>query len=317
MFKLLANENMKIYPRLRTYILVGVLALAVILIAWIQADVQKPNPNWKQTLTTQNTQISQELKQTKAKLPARTRVQLQQKETLNDYYISHNTDPNRQTLWTFNQAIVTNVPPLLLAFILVVAGDIVASEFSAGTIKFLLTQTKRRYIVLLAKYLATLFFGLVMTCAFFVISTAVGALFFGAHGAGLPHFYNTPSGSVAQMSTLSYVFMQYGFLLIQIVIVSTIAFMISTIFRNSAVAITLSILAYLLGNSICRVLAEYGFQWTKYILFSNMDFSQYVVGGPLVNGMTAWFSVGMVVAYFLVMNVLTWWIFMKRDVALT
>jgi len=305
---------MKIYRRLRTWIMLGLLVLAIVLVAVVMITHQHAVPeNWKQALIAQTAQIQQKL-HSAAHMPAQIISKLKSEVLINQYDIAHNINPDLTTGWGF-VSIAQNLSTLLIAFILVVAGDIAASEFSTGTIKMLLTQTATRTKILTAKYLSMLLYSLLATVTMFVVSVLVGWIFFGTAGAGAPHIYVDAHHVVQQMSAISYLLMQYGFLLVQIVIVATIAFMISTIFRSSALAITISLLAFLIGRTLVEALSSYS--WVKYILFANTDLSQFVVNGPTIHGLTLGFSITMLVAYFIVMMGLAWGFFVKRDVAYT
>lgn len=315
MFRLIRNENMKIYRRPRTWIMMGLLVLAIVLVAVVIATHQHAAPaNWKQVLVTQTAQAQQQIQHPPSHMPAREIAALKAQVAVNQYDIAHNINPNLTTGWGF-VATAQNLSTLLIAFILVVAGDIAASEFSTGTIKMLLTQTATRTRILVAKYLSMLLYSLFATLIMFVFSVVIGWIFFGTAGANAPHVYMDAHQAIQQMSAISYLLMQYGFLLVQIVVVATIAFMISTIFRSSALAITISLLAFLIGNTLVAALSSYS--WVKYILFANTDLSQFVENGPAIHGLTLGFSITMLVAYFVVMNVLAWWFFTKRDVAYT
>src|SRR5690625_5584432 len=95
---------------------------------------------------------------------------------------------------------------------------------------------------------------------------------------------------------------------------STFAFMVSTIFRNSALAIGIAIFLMMAGNQIVFFLSEHA--WAKYILFANTDLSQYAAGSePIIVGMTLSFSIGMLLLYYSVFMILSWVFFTKRDVA--
>lgn len=314
MFRLIGNENMKIYVRLRTWILLAILAVAALLVAVVMHSHQHADPNWKQALMLSNAAAQHTLNQNGSHMPASTIQRLKEEIQLNQYYISHNVDPNLTTGWKF-AVTAQNLAALLIAFIVVVAGDIVANEFSTGTIKMLLTQTATRTKILLSKYIAAILFGLFMTAAMLVLTLVIGWIFFGVGGASEPHIYLNAHSQIEQMDTAAYLFMQYGFLLVQMVITVTIAFMISAIFRSSALAITVSLLAYLIGNMLVTALSS--FSWVKYILFANTDLSQFFIGGPAIPGLTLGFSITMLITYFVVMNALAWIIFVKRDVAYT
>lgn len=314
MFKLIRNENGKIYRRLRTWIMLGILVLAILLVAVVLVTHQHhAAADWKQTLAAQTTQAQHMLSRTKH-LPAAQVSRLKSKILMNQYDIAHNINPNQITGWGF-AAIAENLATLLIAFILVIAGDIVASEFGTGTIKMLLTQTATRTRILTAKYLSTLLFALFATALMFVAAALIGWIFFGTAGADAPSFYTGTQQTIQHMPAIAYLAMQYGFLLVQILLMSTIAFMISTIFRSSALAITIALLSFLIGNVLVRALSSYN--WDKFILFANTDLSQFVVGGPTIKGLTLGFSITMLAVYFIVMNVLAWIFFVRRDVAYT
>jgi ABC-2 type transport system permease protein len=314
LFKLIGNENLKIYGRLRTWILLAIIAAAMLLGAWVIHSRQHTDVNWKQHLTTQTASMQMELAKSKAHMPAAAVKAEQQQILKNEYFIAHNINPSQDTAWTFAMS-GQNFSALLIAFIAVIAGDIVAGEFAGGTIKMLLTQTVTRSQILLSKYLATLLYALFMTTCMLGLSIVFGGLFFGFSGVGTQTFYVNTGGTISQMSFGLKLLMDYGFLAIQILMITTIAFMVSTIFRSSALAITLSILAYFVGSTLVGVLSS--FSWVKYVLFANTNLEQYFVGGPVIHGMTLGFSIAMLAIYFVIMTLLSWTVFAKRDVAFT
>ncbi len=311
MINLLINENLKIYLRTRTWILWLLLAVAVGLVAWTTHSGQ-PHPGaWRAQVETtiQGAQLT--LAHTRH-LPRAVVQQLREQLLTYRYDLRHNLDPFRTNAWKFGST-SENLTVLAMAFILVIAGDIVASEYASGTIKMLLTQTATRTRILVAKYLTTLLFGLATTLALLVVSLLVGIIVFGAQGSGAPEVYVNAAGHVEQMGVVWYLLMTYGFFVVEMVVTATIAFMLSTIFRSSALSITVAILTFLVGSTLVTALSR--FSWVKYILFANTNLTQYVVGGPSIHGMTLGFSIGILAAYFIVMLGLSWLIFVRRDVS--
>jgi ABC-2 type transport system permease protein len=53
----------------------------------------------------------------------------------------------------------------------------------------------------------------------------------------------------------------------------------------------------------------------KYYLFSNVDLQQYFDGSPLVKGTSLTFSISILLIYFIAMNVISFAVFKKRDIA--
>ncbi len=311
MINLLINENLKIYLRSRTWILWALLVVAIGLVAWTTLSSQPHVGAWRPQLITNVQSLPTALTHTKG-LPRASMQQLREQLLSDRYDLKHNLDPFRTDAWKFAST-AANLDVLAMAFILVIAGDIVASEYATGTIKMLLTQTATRTRILVSKYLATLLFGLATTLVLVVFSIAIGAAVFGVQGAGAPTTYVNATGQVEQMGVIAYLLMTYGFFLVEMIVTATIAFMLSTIFRSSALSITVAILTFLVGSTLVEALSR--FSWVKYILFANTNLTQYFVGGPRIAGMTLGFSIEMMIAYFIVMLGLSWWIFVKRDVS--
>jgi len=313
LFKLIANENTKIYRRWRTWILLALVVIAIALLGWIQQSSQtKADVNWKQTLVTQNASLQKRIDDHGNRMPHVAVNEIRATIITNQYYIDHNTPPSKETAWTFSQT-ASNISTLTTAFIIVIAGDIVASEFATGTIKMLLTQPATRTRILISKYLATLLFGLFAMALMFVVALVIGGILFGFGGATQPILYTNPNLVLEHMPGWAYLLTVYGFSAVSTLMTVTIAFMVSTIFRSSALAITIAILATFVGGTLVTVLSRY--TWVKYVLFTNVNLEQYMRNGPLVKGMTLGFSIGMLVLYFVLMNLLSWAIFVKRDVA--
>jgi ABC-2 type transport system permease protein len=193
---------------------------------------------------------------------------------------------------------------LVFIFTIILAGDIVASEFSWGTIKLLLIRPASRSKILLSKYVSVLLFLVVQLVLVLVFSYFTGLLFFGVSGPLNPGF------SVGELLG------NYGLETLRIVMAATMAFMISTVFRSSSLAIGISIFLMFTATSIVAVLARLNYSWVKYVLFANTDLTPYFSGGkPIVPGMTLGFSVTMLVIYWVLFYAISWFIFTRRDVA--
>ena len=91
-----------------------------------------------------------------------------------------------------------------------------------------------------------------------------------------PHIVLEKNEGMEYVSVIGEILTGYGFSLINLLMMATFAFMISAIFRNSALAIGLAIFLMLAGNQIVFFFIER--DWAKYILLANTDLSQYVNG---------------------------------------
>mgnify|MGYP000538859973 FL=1 len=174
--------------------------------------------------------------------------------------------------WFITAFIMNSLHIHIPFFITLVAGDIVSSEATAGTVRLLLIRPPSRSKIITAKYLATLFYttGLVIFLA--LICTAFGLLFFG--GGDLIMNYQTqfriifiPEAEVPTRMLLAFTAAVWS-----MTVVASIAFLFSTLAENSIGPIigtmAVVIVFLVLGNfpfDFFRMLSPYLF--TTYMVF--------------------------------------------------
>lgn len=263
MTQLIYNESVKIYRRLRTWIFVAIVLLALIAVCLVE-------------------------------------------------HSSPSAQSGTQSGWDFTLT-AANLLTLITIFVAVVAGDIVASEFSSGSIKLLLIRPVSRTKILWSKYLAVLLFALFFAVFLLVVAWLIGGFTFGFGGATDTYAYKNAAGHVMQIPMYAQTLRSYALNCIPLLMTVTVSFMISALLRSSALAIAISILLLFLGDTIVALLSR--FAWDKYILFANENLMQYLEGHPSVKGMTLTFSIVALVVYFLIFHIVSWVAFTKRDVA--
>ncbi|MFJ7727057.1 ABC transporter permease [Neobacillus sp. NPDC097160] len=313
MVNLIKNEWMKIFKRPGTFVMIGILIVAITLVGIVVKTQQKDfvqDKNWQQVLQDENNALKQQMEQSRTKVEK----QFFKKEiAINDYRIKHDIPPReRYTVWSF----VKDTSQLIMLaglFIIIVSAGIVASEFNWGTIKLLLIRPINRTKILLSKYLTVLLFALFILAILFAFSTALGAIMFGMPEKAVPYL-NYFNGQVTEQNTVVHLLIYYGLSSIDTIMLVTMAFMISSVFRNSSLAIGLSLFLLFTGGQFTALLSM-KFDWAKYILFANTDLMQYFEGTPMVEGMTISFSVIMLLLYFAIFQFLAFYVFKKRDVA--
>lgn len=311
---LIRNENMKIYRRPRTWLMIAFLILAIALMSGIMKwdSSQNSNVNWENSLIEQNNYYQQELQNNK-ELSEGDKTYFTNEIKLNEYYLEQNINPNELSLWTY---VNNSASLIILATILtvIIAADMIAAEFTWGTIKLLLVGPASRSKILLSKYIATLGFALLLLILSFASAFAAGGILEGFDGTSQSSITITEAGVIEGSSYFVQSLEKYGFSVVSMLMYVTMAFMISSAFRSSSMAIAFSLLFMLVGNMLSALLSGYG--WVKYLLFSNIDLTQYMSGSsPLRPEMTLSFSIIMLVAYYVVFQLVAWLLFTKRDVA--
>lgn len=314
MLNLVKNEWIKIFKRAGSYVMVALIILGVIgsgaLTKYFEMKTDhSQSKDWKAEVTAQikdDEKIMHEV-------PAFAKKEYEKGIEINKYRLEHNLPPEDKT--TGYKFIKDNT--MFISFVglftIIVAAGIVASEFGWGTIKLLLIRPIKRSRILLSKYLTVLIFGVFMLAVLFASSAIIGFLLFGTGNGDNIHLAYT-DGHVVEQSMLWYLIKTYLLSSIDVIMVTTMAFMISAVFRNSSLAIGISIFLLLMGGNITQLISM-KYDWAKYILFANTDLTKYVDGSPLVEGMTLGFSIIMLLVYFIIFIALAFGVFTKRDVA--
>ncbi|WP_181350354.1 ABC transporter permease [Thalassobacillus sp. CUG 92003] len=312
--QLIRNEQMKSYSQISNWILYGILALLVIAMAvFIKIEGQMTDGSetgeggdWRQELQAENEQLEQQAEEAPS-FAASNEEQI----AMNQYRLDNDIEPRGYDVWSFLQENRTNTAVISL-FTIIVAAGILANEFKWGTIKLLLIRPISRTKILFAKYASVLVFALTMLVFLMVLAFLTGSAFFGIESASEPYLY-FKDGSVHETSILQHTLLQYLLGSVNLVMMATFAFMISAVFRNSALAIGVAIFLMFAGNSIVAFLSR--FDWAKYILFANTDLNQHLSGNPMFEGTSLGFSLGVLAVYFVIFLCLAWAVFTKRDVA--
>ncbi|EIJ79252.1 hypothetical protein PB1_16884 [Bacillus methanolicus PB1] len=310
MFSLVMNERKKLNRQkgpLVMRILLLLLILGTALIGKYDADKKGDMNDWK-TVANQKIKENQKLLADE-KLPASLKYDIQKEIDMNNYRLEKNLAPSR--LWSFVN-ITSFAVDIITIFAIILAAGSIANEFSWGTIKLLMIRPVSRSKILLSKYLSTFTFVLELLFLLFAASFIIGGLFFGFDHI-TSNYLTYSEGKVIEVNPVIYIFKSYGLNCISLLIMTTFAFLISTLFRSSAISIGISIFFVLMGTTITNLLIKY--DWGKYILFANTNLSQYINGSPIKEGMSLNFSLTVLAVYYLVFLLLTWVPFNKRDIA--
>lgn len=256
MLNLIRNEHMKLFKQFSTWVMVGLLVLVLLIVGIATkylADSQT-SENWKMQLQAENQQLTEQ----KEQVPdiGKSHDVLEERIAINQYRIDHDIPPiENKTLWGFMNS-ATNLTSLVTLFTIVIAAGIVAGEFSWGTIKLLLIRPISRSKILLSKFMTTLLFALYNLFILFISSFIFGALFFGFEGKELPYLAFV-DGEVVERNMITHILSLYGLNSVDLIIMVTFAFMISTVFRNRSLAVGLSIFLMFTGQQVVMLLSEY------------------------------------------------------------
>ncbi|MDQ0417258.1 ABC-2 type transport system permease protein [Croceifilum oryzae] len=195
---------------------------------------------------------------------------------------------------------------LIAIFAITVAGGIVASEYSEGTIKLLLIRSRSRWKILLAKWLTVQMFTIILIELIGLIGFLISML------SNIPSYgIETDSGkwfSVPELLVVSYY---------EIMVFSTMAFMVATLFRIQSAAFGVTIVAYYVGSFLASMNTIQA-TWFQFTIFANSNVTEgYMHGGELhMFGVYKPFiaSGSVLLVHLILFLIVSFWVFQKRDV---
>ena len=318
---------MKLLHQISTYLMFVLLIASIIAAGFIfkyNGQTSSTDKNWQAQLTQQNKDLEKVLiKQNQndalQKILSQTPTGgVQIKDTIeknikmNNYRIESNLPPiEGRTLWGLVTQ-TTGLISLVSLLSIIISASIVAGEFTTGTIKLLLIRPLKRWKVLLSKYITVLCFAFGGLITLFMASFLMGGIFYSFSGTTQPYL-DYIKGNVIEINMVGHIATTYAYACVNLLMMVTFAFMISTVFRNNSLAVGISLFLMFTGNALVGFLSKYS--WVKYVLFANTNLMVYTDGAPVVKGMTMTFSLLILAAYFIIFNVISWLVFNKRDVA--
>ncbi|AOM83052.1 ABC transporter permease subunit [Salisediminibacterium beveridgei] len=307
MMNLIRNENMKIYKRTGTKVMFGILIIVVLLIGLVMRFTEEATETQSEAemdVSIESTELMDDADQ----LPP----QVIEQQELQEY----REEEGITEIPTNSMVGFTMQNPQLISFVtmfsVIVGAGIVASEHSNGTIKLLMIRPVKRWKILFSKWIATIQFSIVMLFVLILSSLITG---------GVLHDFSIESTRVVDMTTdgirdlnvWQYMGTAYFLGWIELVIMTTFAFMLGAVFRNQSLSIGLSLVLLFTGGQVVYLLSNY--EWAKYILFANSNLLQHFYGQPMIPELSIAFSAMVILVYFILFKAIAYISFAKRDIA--
>lgn len=328
--QLLINELIKVYIRKSIWIMYGILGVLIIGFGILDMNLDDydetkySNDNWREIMLEENEKIHAEYESIHQKVAEGEEDVFYLGDSIdtvyrNEAYLAYDIQPTKYGAWQFTAESAALLS--LVTFItIIIASGIVANEFRWGTIKQLLIRPIRRTTILASKYVAVLLFALFTLLFVMIVAWLTGAILYGFDYPSdymLVYNYQDDSDSLYYMLVPigKELLSSYGYKLVNLVMMATFAFMISSIFRTSSLATGLAVFFLMGGNIIVGIFQNRPF--AKYILFANTDLKQYETGNVWIEGMSLSFSIKVLIVYYLLFILLAWVFFVKRDISTT
>lgn len=300
MLKLIQNEWMKLWHQKATWVMLGILVVAIVGVGGLNKYYEETDPrDWHVVEKEKIEQLSKEED-----------AYSQEQVMIAEHRLVHDiAPPNGMTAVSFLDFSAQLIMFVTL-FAVIVGASIVSSEFSTGTIKMLLTRPASRAKILTSKLVTTFLYGFFMLAVNFALAGIVGLILFSSSNGTVLEVVN---GQVQEADVwgnlIEFAALSLGDFTMSILF----AFLIGSVFRSSALAIGLTMFLSFTGSMVVMLLSQYWF--TKYIWLAHTGLTQYAQGGQhILPGVTMSFSLAVLAVYAILFIVASYWSFMKRDV---
>lgn len=330
MFKLIINEWQKVFSRKSNIIImlfiVGVAALLSFMPLIFDneqaIDTSTYGEDWQSDVSQQIATLQEEtddiLKQntseTEMSFTDSLTVSLNETEIERlSYHLDEGIEPPAVNNFYSSLVEASSLNALIGIVVTIIASAMVSKEFAMGTIKLLLIRTQSRSKILTSKYITTLLFAF-FYYGLLYLSTALFALFTTEMNPTSDYVFMTMNGGYDHAPFVSYFGGLVASNLIYLVIIATLAFMLSTVTRNTSLSLGTTLGVIFLGSGVTQFLASKT-DLAKYLLTANWSLENYLPGRRVpIDGLTLPFSLGVDVVYVGLFIGLAYYLFNKQDV---
>ncbi len=216
---------------------------------------------------------------------------------------------------------------VIIAYCVILGANMIAGEQSSGTMKMLAIRPYKRWKIMFAKILTTLFFAFTFMLITTIVSLITGVIIYDLNSLPMLAVFNAKY--VFTISAPLMYMLYFASVFIKIWIFVMIAFAISTIFKNGIISTTISTFLYLITMIITFVSS--GANWVKFIPTANLDIYKYFGGAfivqpggtnpltnlfisPVFTDTNIIFSSIIIGVLFIGLHLLTYLFFTKRDI---
>lgn len=276
--------------------------------------------DWRQAIELQ-------INDTKNRLENRTlpsdewRQQLELRIQQQQYYLDHNINPREPGAPTFVRLFLESAVHLLLPLlIMIIAADLVSSEYSLGTVKLLLTRPVERWKILFSKYITLILTVSLVIFIFGLLSYLISGPIFGFHGWKAPVLIGFQSeGSILDISNVKlvpqwqYLLMAFGLAWFVTLVVGTLSFMLSVLLKSTAAGMGIMLACLISGTILSSMVASW--ESAKYLFMVNLNLIGYLSDSrPPIEGMSLLFSITVLSVWGIFALIIAFINFTRKDV---
>ena len=150
----------------------------------------------------------------------------------------------------------------------------------------------------ITEFLMLMLLAAALLAGVYVVAGITDAICFGAD-FHVPYL-TAENGTVQVGSSFLYVLEQYLLNSVGMFAMTTMAFMISSLLKSSAVAIGVGVAALMGGSMVTQILAQLGCDWGRYLIFANMNLGQIRSGYSVFPNQSVTFAAVTLIVYMVI-----------------
>jgi len=325
LISLVQNEMIKLVRKKRLLIVTLIMGVLISMFTYAQLrETQRlqeklGTTDWRSTL--QQEIIDTQNRLSGSQISDDWRKQLEIRVAQQQYYLDNDINPSEPGAPTFVRGFIENAIQLLLPLmIMIIAADLVSSEYSLGSIKVLLTRPVKRWKILLSKYITLVMSVSFLILMFGVLSYLISGIVFGFKGWTAPILTgfsvqgnDLNTADVHLISQWRYILMEFGLAWFVSLVVGTLAFMLSALIKSTAAGMGVMLACLIAGTILSSMVSSWNS--AKYLFMVNLNLTSYLQGtAPPTEGMTLGFSLGVLTIWGLAGLLVSFLVFTKKDV---
>lgn len=233
---------------------------------------------------------------------------------INHYILEHKTDVNNEaTIRGVMKDFNDNFGIFILIYLVMICGSIVSEEFNKGTIKYLLTKPYTRNKILTSKLLTVLILMPLIVIGMMLIELLLGGIMLGFDSLKVPVLLMNDS-TVITMNVLKYSVLNLLSVSPMYLVLIILCFTLSTVTTSTSASITITFLFYLASNIIRNFVLWYNLKFLNWFVSIHWNFSYLVTGESNPFEIKAYISGIVISIYVIVMLLISYIYFHKKDV---
>ncbi len=210
---------------------------------------------------------------------------------------------------------------IVIILCIIIGGGIVSSEYSTGTVRLLMIRPVSRWKILISKLVSVFIIGygvLLTTVILNIISSGIVNGF-----GGLATKVISFSGeSIVQQNFIISIIPKLLFSSISLIFIIALVFAISTIIKNTALAVGLTTVAYLGSSVATMIMANLGMRWVGKTILPYMNLSTFITNSQYAEMFKSEYSIVLsstmgaiqLIVFAIILIIASFLVFQKRDV---